>query len=114
MQERNQFLESDGLYWESETHEWFHDKNSTNYARKKSILWVSGEQDDALNVICFVVRNKETGEYDRVIMDCETEEIIYDTKSLEDLAYHTDRMKVAKRFTEPEINTKRKTRKYER
>ena len=37
--DRNQFLESDGLFWESETHEWFHDKTSTDYARKNSILW---------------------------------------------------------------------------
>ena len=28
--DRNQFLESDGLFWESETHEWFHDKISTD------------------------------------------------------------------------------------
>jgi hypothetical protein len=24
--ERNQYLESDGLYWQSESHEWFNDK----------------------------------------------------------------------------------------
>ena len=61
--DRNEFLESDELFWESETHEWFHDKISTQHARKNSILWGSGEQKDALNVMCFVVRNKETGEY---------------------------------------------------
>lgn len=38
-QERNKYLESDGLYWESDTHEWFHDKISTQYAHKKSTLW---------------------------------------------------------------------------
>jgi hypothetical protein len=96
--ERNEFLEIDGLFYESETHEWFHDKISTQYARKKSILWGSGEQSDALNVACFVVRNKETCEYDRVMMDSKTNEIIYETKSMEDLAYHIDRLKVAKRF----------------
>ena len=95
---RNIFLEADGLYWESETHEWFNDKISTQYARKKSVLWGSGQQDDALDVICFVVRNKETGEYDRVIMDVKSEKVIYDTKSLEDLSYQIDRMKVIKRF----------------
>jgi hypothetical protein len=26
MENRNEFLEMDGLFWESETHEWFHDK----------------------------------------------------------------------------------------
>lgn len=96
--ERNQFLEMDGLYWESETHEWFNDKTCTDYARKKSILWGSGEQNDALNVVCFVVRNKETGEYDRVMVDAKTSQPIYDTKSLEDLSYKIDQMKVLKRF----------------
>ncbi len=95
--ERNQFIESDGLYWESETHEWFHDKISTAYARKKSITG-SGEQDDDLNVVCFVTRNKETGDYDRVMMDALTSEIIYDTKVLEDMAFQVDKMKLAKRF----------------
>jgi hypothetical protein len=98
LNERNQFLEADGLYWESETHEWFHDKISTQYARKKSVLWGSGEQDDALKVACFVVRNKETGEYDRVMMDSDKNEIIYDTKSLEALGYEIDRLKAIKRF----------------
>jgi len=100
MTERNEFLESDGLFWESETHEWFNDKISTQYARKKSVLWGSGEQDDALNVMCFVVRNKETGEYDRVMMDKDKNEVIYETKSLEDLGYHIDELKVLKRFSD--------------
>jgi hypothetical protein len=98
MSERNEFLEMDGLYWESETHEWFHDKISTQYAGKKSILWGSGEQNDALNVICFVVRDKESGEYDRLMLDKDKEEVIFDTKSLEAMAYEIDRMKVIKRF----------------
>ena len=98
MENRNEFLEMDGLFWESETHEWFHDKISTQYARKNSVLWGSGEQKDALNVMCFVVRNKETGEYDRVMMDKEKNEVIFETKSLEDMGYEIDRMKVQKRF----------------
>lgn len=98
MEDRNEFLELDGLCWESETHEWFHDKTSTQYAQKKSVLWGSGEQDDALNVDCFVVRNKETGEYDRVMMDIEKNQIIFDTKSLEDLGYEIDKLKALKRF----------------
>lgn len=98
MQKRNEFLESDGLYWESPTHEWFHDKIGTHYARKKSVLWEFGEQDDALNVMCFVVRNKEDGEYDRVMMDVETNQVIYSTKSIEDMGYHIDKLKVLKRF----------------
>ena len=100
MERRNQFLECDGLFWESETHEWFHDKINTQYARKNSTIWGSGQQDDNLDVACFVVRNKETGEYDRVMMDKPTNQIIYSTKSLEDLAYKIDQLKVLKRFEE--------------
>jgi hypothetical protein len=91
---RNEFLEMDGLYWESETHEWFHDKSSTNYAQTDNGL----NRDALKNIYCFVTRNKETGEYDRVIMDSKKEEIIFDTKSLEDLAFEIDRMKIKKRF----------------
>jgi hypothetical protein len=91
---RNEFLELDGLYWESETHEWFHDKTSTNYAQTDN-----GLNTDALhNIHCFVVRNKETGEYDRVMMDSKTNSIIYNTKSLEDLSYRIDQMKIMKRY----------------
>jgi hypothetical protein len=93
--ERNQYLEMDGLYFESETHEWFHDKSTTNYARTDN-----GLHKDALkNIYCFVVRDKETGEYDRVVMDSKTNEPIYDTKSLEDLGFFIDKMKVQKRFS---------------
>jgi hypothetical protein len=98
MENRNQFLEMDGLFWESETHEWFHDKISTQYARKNSVLWGSGEQKDALDVACFVVRNKETGEYNRVMMDRERQEVVFETKSLEAMGYEIDRMKIQKRF----------------
>jgi hypothetical protein len=98
-QDRNEFLEFDGLYWESDTHEWFHDKISTQYAHKKSVLWGSGEQNDALpNLFCFITRNKKTGEYDRVIMDNSINEIIYDTKVLEEIGFYIDRLKLDKRF----------------
>jgi len=57
--QRNQYLESDGLYWESESHEWFNDRISTQYAQKKSELWGSGTQNDSLkNIKCFVTRCK--------------------------------------------------------
>ena len=92
--ERNQYLESDGLYWQSESHEWFNDKTSTNYARTDN-----GLNKDALkNIYCFVTRSKETGEYDRVMMDSKTNEVIFYTKSLEEMAFEIDKMKVAKRF----------------
>lgn len=91
---RNEFLEMDGLYWESETHEWFHDKTNTQYAQTDN-----GLNKDALkNIYCFVTRNKETGEYDRVMMDSKTNEVIFDTKSLEVMAYEIDKLKVMKRF----------------
>lgn len=96
--ERNRFLEADGLFWESDTHEWFNDKNSTEYAQKKSVLWGVGEVKDKLNVVCFVVREKQTGEYNRVIVDVKSNEIIYETTSLEKLGYEIDRLKVIKRF----------------
>lgn len=91
---RNEYLEIDGLCWESETHEWFRDKTSTNYAQTDN-----GLHKDALkNIYCFVTRNKQTGEYDRVMMDSKTNEVIFDTKVLEDLGAAIDRLKIAKRF----------------
>ena len=96
--ERNIFLEKDGLFYQNETHEWFNDKASTNYARNKSVVRGAGTQNDALNVFCFVVRDKETGKYDRVIVDGKSNEIIFATKSLEVLGSHIDMMKVQKRF----------------
>ena len=94
MSNRNELLEQDGLFWESETHEWFYDKTSTNYARTDN-----GLHKDALkNIRCFVTRNKETGEYDRVMMDANTNEVIFDTKQLEAMGAEIDRMKVMKRF----------------
>ena len=94
MEARNKFLEMDGLYWESETHEWFHDKISTHYAQSDN-----GLNKDALkNIYCFVTRSKENGEYDRVMMDSKTNEVIFATKSLETLSYEIDKLKVMKRF----------------
>ena len=86
--ERNEFLEADGLYWESETHKWFHDKVSTDYAKRA----------DLKNIFCFVTKNKETGEYDRVVMDSNTNKIIYDSKSMEAIGSFIDMMKMAEKF----------------
>lgn len=91
---RNEFVEMDGLYHETDTHEWFNDKSATTYAKTDN-----GLNKDALRHIhCFVVRNKANGEYDRVVMDSTTNEVIYDTKSLEDMLFFIDRLKIAKRF----------------
>lgn len=97
--ERNEFLEMDGLYWESETHEWFHDKIATQHAHKNSILWGGGEQKDALkNIFCFVTRDKSNGKYKRVMVDSNINEVIFDTDSLEELGFQIDKMKIALRF----------------
>ncbi len=45
MKYRNTFLEKGGLFWESETHEWFNDKTSTDYANKKSFITEIMEED---------------------------------------------------------------------
>jgi len=91
---RNEFLEMDGLYFESETHEWFNDKSSTTYAQTNNGLNI-----DALkNIYCFVLRNKQTEEYDRVVMDSKTNQIIFNSKSLEELSFFIDQLKIIKRF----------------
>jgi hypothetical protein len=97
--ERNQFMEMDGLYWESETHEWFHDKTHTQVAHKNSVSSSGEYQNDELNnIYCFVVRNKETGEYDRVMMDKNEDAVIYDTKYFSAMSSQIDMMKVARRW----------------
>jgi hypothetical protein len=98
MKDRNTFLEKGGLFWESKTHEWFNDKTSTDYANKKSFAPDGTQYDDALKIMCFVVREKETGDYDRVVLDIKTNLPIYSTQSLEELAAFIDREKIAKRF----------------
>jgi hypothetical protein len=106
MIERNEFLEIDGLFWESETHEWFHDKISTNYAEKESIIWGSGAQNDAVPFLkCFVVREKASGKYDRVIMDQRTNEIVFDTKELERIGFFIDQQKIIRRFAKSTVSS---------
>lgn len=92
--ERNQFLENDGLFWESESHEWFHDKISTQYANSDNGL----NKDSLPNIKCFVTRDKSNGEYDRVVMNKLSNEVVYASKSLEDIAYYIDKLKIIKRF----------------
>lgn len=94
MKERNEYLEADGLYWESETHEWFHDKVSTQHAQRHTPFHMDGLK----NIYCFVVRNKENGVYERVIMNSETNEVIFASDSLEVIGFEIDKMKIAKRF----------------
>jgi hypothetical protein len=94
MEERNSFIEIDGLYYESDTHEWFNDKTSTNYAQTDN-----GLNKDALkNIHCFFTRNKDTGVYERVVMDADTNQIVYASNSAEEVWGFIDRLKIMKRF----------------
>ena len=92
MKERNKWAETDGLYWESDTHEWFHDKTTTDYCRKED------SQGITLNWAAFYVRDKSTGEYARVLMNIDSNEVIRDDTSLEAQAVFIDMMKANKRF----------------
>ena len=87
--ERNKFLEADGLYFESETHEWFHDKESTDYAHK---------HEDLKTIFCFITRNKEIGNYDRVVMNSKNNQIVYDSNSAEAIGVFIDMMAISKKF----------------
>lgn len=91
MNNRNEFLELDGLFFESDTHEWFHDKISTNYAQNENLRGASLK-----NIVAFVVRDKKTGEYNRVLMDKKENCIIYDSKNLEEIGVHIDKLKLLK------------------
>ena len=94
-QERNKFLEKDGLFWDSGTHEWFHDKSLTSYAQRSN-----SHGTKLPEIVAFVVRDKKTGEYNRVLMDKKTNEIVYngEGKSLEQIGVHIDKLKAAKRY----------------
>jgi len=96
MMERNEFLEMDGLYWESDTHEWFHDKTTTRYCRNEDV------HGTTLNWAGFIVRDKATGKYNRVLMNIDTNEIIRDDTSIEAQGVFIDMMKAKKRFDKDE------------
>jgi hypothetical protein len=96
MKERNNFLENDGLYWESDTHEWFHDKSTTRYCRDEDV------HGTKLEWVALIVRDKSTGEYSRVLMDIATNELLREDTSLEAQAVFIDMMKAIKRFDEDE------------
>ena len=94
VRERNKYAEMDGLFFESDTHEWFYDKIATNHAQSDS-----GLNADALkNIFVFVVRDKSTGEYDRVVMDKTTNKIIFNHQKMEDIGVFIDKLKIIKRF----------------
>ena len=98
MMERNEFLEMDGLYWESDTHEWFHDKSTTRYCRNED------SHGTKLEWVAFIVRDKETGDYSRVLMDIKTNKTIRDDTSLEAQGVFIDMAKASKRYDEEDKN----------
>lgn len=89
MQERNKYLEKDGLYFESDTHEWFNDKSVTDYAHKQ---WATVGKSETIKLLCFVVRDKKTGSYAWVLVDEETTSPIYTSCSLEDTHCYIDKL----------------------
>ena len=95
--ERNEFLEADGLFFESDTHEWFKSETNTRYLQKEDHNGVAMP-----NMYCFIIRDKATGEYDYVIFDNETREVVYSTKNLEALGTRIDMMKAAEYFKKHE------------
>lgn len=91
--ERNELLEQDGLYWQSDTHEWYKDKSTT--------LWAQREDSHGTKlpeIYGFIVRDKTTGEYNRVLMDNSIGELIYESKNLEAVGVHIDMLKASKRY----------------
>lgn len=93
MKNRNQFIEHNGLSFESDTHEWFIDKSLTQYAQTDC-----GLNEDALpDIFCFWVRDKSTGEYEKVVMDRDSQEVIHSSR-ISSVTMFIDRLKVEKRF----------------
>lgn len=93
MQERNKYLEADGLVQETETHEWFLDKPSTQYARNENLQGVKLE-----SIVAYVTRDKSTGQYERVLVDNNVPEVIYTSLKLEDIGVRIDMLKAVKHF----------------
>ena len=93
MQERNKYLEADGLFQETETHEWFLDKSSTQYARQENLQGVKLE-----NIVAYVTRDKSSGQYERVLVDNNVPEVIYASLKLEDIGARIDMLKAVKHF----------------
>jgi len=85
-------LEMEGLYFESETHEWFKDQLCTKYAQK-------GDNDGITlpKVSCFILRNKDTGLYTRAMMDTVNNAMIFDCETVKEMALQIDGLKTYKK-----------------
>ena len=98
MIERNEFLEMDGFVFDNGICEWFADKGSTGYAQRENLNGIS-----LPNIKCYVARSKDTGEYNSVMVDHSTQEIIYTTKKLEELGVYIDMLKLKKLYDKEEV-----------
>lgn len=95
MLERNDWIESGGLVLDNGTFEWFADKIATTYAQEKNRNGIS-----LPNIVAYVTRNKETGDYTRVLVDENIGQDIYSSDDLEDICYKIDQLKIIKAFEE--------------
>lgn len=95
MKERNEFLEADGLIFDNGEFEWFADKSSTSYAQRKNLL----------KIVAYITRNKETGEYKRVLVDHNIESVIYASDSLESIGVKIDQLALIEKFNKIEDDT---------
>ena len=91
--ERNKFLEMGGLAHKTDTHEWYNDTIGTIQAQRDDRNFVR-----LLHITCYVVRNIKTGEYDRVVVDNKKRQIIFDTKSAEQLHYFIAKLKLTQGY----------------
>jgi|LakMenEpi03Aug12_release.lakeMendotaPanAssembly.Ray.scaffolds.fasta_scaffold259183_2 hypothetical protein len=97
--ERNKLEEMDGLFWESETHEWFRDRLNTQKLHKNSVGGGGVSLDDELpNMFCFNVRDKKTGIYERVVIDGVTQEVVLVAEGYMKMAFEIDKWKISRRF----------------
>ena len=71
--------------------EWYIDEDTTGWAHREN----GGVS--LLNIVGFIVR-KDGESIDRVLMDKETNKVIYSNTSLEAIASHIDILKAVKRF----------------
>jgi len=87
--ERNKYLESGGLVLDNGEFEWFAEKGVTHYAQKENLSGIS-----LPNIYAYIVRNKENGQYKRVLVDQSLGQVIFETGSLEDIGFKIDQLKL--------------------
>lgn len=76
--------------------EWWFDTDTTKWAHRKDSNGVTLK-----NVIAFILR-KDEGPLTRVLMNKETNEVIYENPGLEAVACHIDMLKAIKLYDEKE------------